>query len=329
MIVAGVPTNCSIPCNVCGSTDVEAIRSKDRHGQPLRSVICRRCGLVWTDPRLTPDEVRDFYTRQYRLEYKGAYEPRPRHRYRNARTARTRLERLAGVVRPGACVLDVGAGSGEVVYLLRAMGCDASGVEPNEAYARYASETLGLPVTCGFYQDARVEPGSLDAVTMFHTVEHLENPVEVMAKAAEWLKPGGALVVEVPNVEAVCQQPHQQFHRGHLYHFNIPTLGAVFRRTGFEVVGTYTSPDGGNIAVTGRRLSGAPVGRPSDFQDQQNYERVARVLRGHTALQHALSVYPWIRPLKKLVARVDEWRHVMRHSSTRAMLDEVVADVRR
>lgn len=322
-------TTCSIPCNVCGSSDAEVIRSKDRHGQPLRSVICRRCGLVWTDPRLTPDEVRDFYTRQYRLEYKGAYEPRPRHRYRNAKVARARLERLAGVIAPGARVLDVGAGSGEVVYLLRAMGCDAAGVEPNEAYARYASETLGLPVTCGFYQDAHVEPGSLDVVTMFHTVEHLENPAEVMAKAAEWLKPGGALVVEIPNVEAVCQQPHQQFHRGHLYHFNIPTLAAVFRRTGFEVVGTYTSPDGGNIAVTGRRRPGGAVGQPSDYQDPANYERVARILRGHTALHHALSVYPWIRPIKKLAARVDEWLHVSGQTSTRAMLDAIVAEARR
>jgi len=314
---------------VCGSSDAEEIRSKDRHGQRLRSVICRRCGLVWTDPRLTPDEVRDFYSRQYRMEYKGAFEPRPRHRYRNAKTARDRLLRLSGVIAPGARVLDVGAGSGEVVYLLRAVGCDASGIEPNEAYARYASETLGLPVACGFYQDARVEPGSLDLVTMFHTVEHLENPFEVMAKAAEWLKPGGSLVVEVPNVEAVCQQPHQQFHRGHLYHFNLATLAAVFRRAGFEVTGTYTSPDGGNIAVTGRRLASSPLVPPGSCEDPANFARVAGILRGHTALHHALSVYPWIRPLKKLAARVDEWRHVSRHTSTRAMLDEVVAEARR
>lgn len=320
---------CSIPCNVCGGSDVEQVRSKDRHGQPLRSVICRRCGLVWTDPRLTPDEVRDFYTNQYRLEYKGAYEPRPRQRFRNAKTARDRLRRLADVIRPSAKVLDVGAGSGEVVYLLRAMGCEATGIEPNAPYAKYAAETLGLPVTCGFYQDAQVPAGSLDLVTMFHTVEHLENPYEVMSTAAVWLKPGGVLVVEVPNVEAVCQQPHQQFHRGHLYHFNLATLSSVFRRAGFDVVGTYTSPDGGNIAVTGRRLAHPPHVMPADYADSANYTRVASILRGHTALRHAFSPYPWIRPLKKLIARFDEFRQVSRHTSTPAMLESVVAEVRR
>ncbi len=291
-------------------------------------MICRRCGLVWTDPRLTPEEVRTFYAREYRLEYKGAYEPRPRQRYRNAKVALHRLRRNAAVLRPGARVLDVGAGSGEVVYLLRAIGCEASGVEPNEAYARYALEALGAPVTCGFYQDAAVAPASLDVVTMFHTVEHLENPAEVMAKAAEWLKPGGGLIVEIPNVEAVCQQPHQQFHRGHLYHFNLAALSAMLRRVGFEVVATYTSPDGGNIAATGRRIPGVPVRPPTGFEDPANYERVAGILRQHTPLRHALSVHPWIRPIKKLGARLDESVHVSRQRSTRETLDAMAEQLR-
>lgn len=319
---------CSIPCNLCGSIDVEEIRSKDRHGQPLRSVICRRCGLVWTDPRLAPEEVRAFYAREYRLEYKGAYEPRPRQRFRNAKVALSRLRRNAAVLRPGARVFDVGAGSGEVVYLLRAIGCDGSGVEPNEAYARYAAQSLGAPVTCGFYQDAAIAPASLDVVTMFHTVEHLENPAEVMGKAAAWLKPGGALIVEIPNVEAVCQQPHQQFHRGHLYHFNLASLSTMLRRVGFEVVAIYTSPDGGNIAATGRRIPGAPVRPPTGFEDPANYERVARILRRHTALRHAFSVSPWVRPIKKLVARLDEHIHVSRQGTPREMLDKFAAEAR-
>ena len=225
-------------------------------------------------------------------------------------------------------MLDVGAGSGEVVYLLRAIGCDASGVEPNEAYARYAAESLGAPVRCGFYQDAAVAPASLDVVTMFHTVEHLENPAEVMAKAAEWLKPGGSLVVEIPNAEAECQQPHQQFHRGHLYHFNMAALSAMLRRVGFEVVATYTSPDGGNISAIGRRIPGAPVRPPTGFEDPANYERVARILRRHTSLRHALSLSPWVRPIKKVVARIDEYIHVSRQRSTRETLDAMAERLR-
>lgn len=300
----------SIPCNVCGAFDAEQIRSKDRDGRPLFSVICRRCGLVWTDPRPEPDDVRDFYATRYRIEYKGTYAPSRRHLYRSTKTARERLQRLAGTLRPGARVFDIGAGSGEVVHLLRTMGCEARGIEPNQGYARYASETRGLPIECGFYQDARIQPASLDVVTMYHAAEHFENPFEAIAKAAEWLVPGGVLVVEVPNVEAVCQQPHQQFHRGHLYHFNLFTLSALFRRAGFEVVETYTSPDGGNIAVTGRRLRGTSDVTAAACENPGNYTRVAAILRGHTALRHAFSIHPWVRPIRKLAARLDEWRHM-------------------
>lgn len=317
---------CSIPCNLCGATDVELVRSKDRHGQPLRSVICRCCGLVWTDPRPTPAEIREFYAKEYRLDYKGIYQPTLMHVYRSGKVALDRIGRLRPLLTPGLRLLDVGAGSGEVVYMLRAMGCDASGLEPNEGYARYASAVLGAPVTHGFYQDAAVASGSLDAVTMFHTVEHLDSPFDVMRRAREWLASGGFLFVEVPNVEAVCQQPHQQFHRGHLYHFNLATLEAMGRRAGYAVAGGSTSPDGGNISVVFRKVDGPPavsVGIPG------NFDRVRSVLRRHTAVRHLLTRYPYVRPVVKLAARLDERRRAGAQRPARAILDDLITDARR
>src|SRR2546430_11065939 len=72
---------CSVPCNLCGSTDAEQVRSKDRHGEHLRSVICRPCGFVWTDPRTTPEQVRGFYGHEYRLNYKQTYQPKANRTY--------------------------------------------------------------------------------------------------------------------------------------------------------------------------------------------------------------------------------------------------------
>ena len=81
--------------------------------------------------------------------------------------------------------------------------------EPNDGYARFASEVLGLPVTHGFYQNVRIKPESQqDIVTAFHVVEHLESPYDALMQVRGWLQPSGQLMVEVPNVEAVCQWPH-------------------------------------------------------------------------------------------------------------------------
>jgi len=316
----------SIPCNLCGSSDAEPIRSKDRHGDYLRSVICRRCGLVWTDPRPTPEQVREFYAHGYRLDYKGTYQPKAKHIYRSGKVAVDRFRRLQPVLEPGFRVLDVGAGSGEVVYVLRAMGYEACGFEPNEGYAQYAAEVLGLPVRQGFWQDLVVAPGSQDMVTIFHTVEHLESPYDVMRHVRQWLRPQGLLSVEVPNVEAVCQQPHTQFHRGHLYHFNLATMEAMHRRAGYTVVSSSSSSDGGNITVVSRKSDATPSG-PTEVPG--NYERVASILRRHTAFRHLFSPYPFIRPFSKLAARWEEQRGVRSHRLAKEVLDALISDALR
>jgi SAM-dependent methyltransferase len=308
-------------CLLCDGVEIEPVRFKDRHGGPLRSVICRRCGLVWTDPQPTPAELRDFYAREYRLDYKGIYQPTPQHSYRSGKVALERFGRLRPYIAPGARVLDVGAGSGEVVYVLRAMGYDASGLEPNEGYARYGVQTLGLPIATGFYQDAEVAPAAMDAVTMFHTLEHLDDPLAVLRRVAGWLAPGGVLLVEVPNVEAVCQQPHQQFHRGHLFHFNLATLECLGRRAGLAVVHGASSADGGNIWVVFRETDEPPL---ASGAIPGNFARVRAVLRRHTALRHFFSRYPYVRPVAKLAARLEERMHASKRPGARAMLDALI-----
>ena len=313
-----------IPCNLCGTSDAEPIRSKDRDGGLLRSVICRRCGLVWTDPRPTPEEMRTFYARDYRLDYKRTYQPKPRHIYRAGKVAVYRFLDLRPLLRPGFRVFDIGAGGGEVVYVLRAMGYAAAGIEPNEGYARYAAERLGVPVTQGFWQDAAVEPASQDLVTIFHALEHLESPLDLMRRAHQWLAPQGLLLVEVPNVEAVYNQPHSQFHRGHLYHFNLAVLQKMGARAGYAPVSDFTSSDGGIVRVVLQKTDAMP---PVSGEIPGNYERVASILRRHTTVSHLFSRYPYVRPLQKLRARIDEQRIARLHRPPREVLDGLIKTI--
>lgn len=315
----------TIPCNLCGSLDAEPVRNRDRHGASLRSVICRSCGLVWTDPRPTTDEVREFYMRDYRVEYKRTHQPKLKHTLRAGKAALERLARLRPVLEPGATLFDVGAGGGEVVYVARAMEYQASGIEPNRGYAKYAAEVLHVPVVQGVYQDAPVPPASLGVVTMFHTAEHLEDPDGAMRAARQWLVPGGILAIEVPNVEAICHQPHQQFHRGHLYHFNLPTLEQMGRCAGYAVHSSGTTTDGGNIWVT---LMKVDLFDSPSAALPGNYHRVRTILDRHTGLRHGLSTYPYVRPLKKLATRVSEWRAVRSSSGPARLLDTLIGEHR-
>jgi SAM-dependent methyltransferase len=48
-----------------------------------------------------------------------------------------------------------------------------------------------------------IEPNSIDLITMFHVIEHVEDPISVIRRLSGWLAPGGVLALETPNVESL------------------------------------------------------------------------------------------------------------------------------
>jgi 2-polyprenyl-3-methyl-5-hydroxy-6-metoxy-1,4-benzoquinol methylase len=312
----------SIPCDLCGSTDEEELCLTDRDGNHLRTMICRSCGLVYSYPRPGSKQVRDYYEHSYRMDYKATFQPKPKHVYRAGKVALARFHRLAPILKRGSRVLDFGAGSGEVVFVLRAMGYDASGFEPNGGYAQFASEVLGLPVAHNFYQEARIEPESQDFITAFHVLEHLESPYDALGYMNQCLRPGGQVMVDVPNVEAICQWPRSRFHRAHLFNFSPATLNMLGRKLGYKVVSSSVSADGGNITVVFQKGGTAS---PVSGEIPGNYERVSSLVRGHTAWRHVLSRHPYTRPFHKIAARLEELRAVRNTLSPREILDGLIA----
>jgi 2-polyprenyl-3-methyl-5-hydroxy-6-metoxy-1,4-benzoquinol methylase len=301
---------------------VDELCLTDRDGGYLRTVICRRCGLVYVDPRPNSNQIRDYYEQRYRLDYQASYQPKRKHVYRAGKAAVDRFHRLVTILIPRCRVLDAGAGSGEVVYVLRAMGYDASGFEPNEGYARFAAEVLGLPVTQSFYQEAPIEPESQDVVTMFHVLEHLESPYDALRHARQWLRPNGRLLVEAPNVEALCQWPRSRFHRAHLHNFSPATLEMVGRRAGYSVVSTSVSSDGGNITVAFQR---GATPSPASGEMPGHYERVSSIVRRHTSFRHLFSPFPYARPFRQVATWLEERREVGQNRSPREILDGLIS----
>lgn len=309
-------------CDLCGADDSEVLCERDRDGKPLRTVICRECGLVYSDPRPSEEEVREYYEHEYRLDYKAAWQPSARRLYRAGRVALERVRALRELLAPGLRVLDFGAGGGEVVFMLRKAGCEAEGFEPNAGYARFAAEALGLPVRHCFWQEAEIAAGSFDLVTAFHVVEHLESPCAAMSRVREWLRPGGRFVVEVPNVEAVCHWPQHRFHRAHFYNFNLPALEMAGRRAGFEAVRSAVSRDGGNIMAVFERREERSAG---PWVIPGNSERIRNVLRRHTPVRHFLSGRPLARLARKAAERLEELLAVRRGVPSQEVLGSLAA----
>ncbi len=311
-----------LPCNLCGSHEVEEVGSKDRDGRPLRTVLCQECGLVFTDPRPTPEETRQFYAKDYRVAYKATYTPKPKHALRETHRALERVRHLHGVAKSGDRLLDVGCGGGFFVYALRSAGIDAQGVEPNHGFAGYAQSELQVPVQNLFLQDVDFPSGSFDVVTLNHVLEHVEDPVGTLTRLSGWLKPEGYLVVEVPNVESRHHAPGNRWHIGHLYNFNPCTLAGIGSKAGLNVYRSTVIPGPDHCHVIFQK----PIVAPPHVlvKPHENYERVRKILKQHTPLSHYASPSVYLKLVNKQLAYLNEWQQTRNITSGRQIVDQVI-----
>lgn len=315
------------PCNLCGGRNEVVVGTRDRDGHPLRTVLCRTCGLVWTNPRPSAADMNAYYETTYRADYKGQAAPPLRKIVRGflgAADRRTMLRALLGAPDKGAPdkssrraplpgvpprMLDVGCGAGELVYLMRRDGVDASGLEPGVEFAEFARTVLRVPIQTAAVDAATVSDASLDLVTMFHALEHVPDPRSTLHTARGWLKRGGRLVVEVPNIAALVQAPSHQYHYAHLHHFTGSTLGALGQAAGLRLVDTRFTEDRGNVICVLERADDEP--RPPVGLEMEAAHTLA-ALSSHTRVGHYLSPVPFARAIGRLRRRLAENRLLRR-----------------
>jgi SAM-dependent methyltransferase len=141
--------------------------------------------------------------------------------------------------RPGK-VLDIGCGRGLLLNKLRQRGWDPIGTELSEDAAAYARDQLGLPVYTQPLEEITFPSNEFDLVILWHVLEHVPSPRDVIHEVARILKPGGTLLVAVPNFgswEARWSR-NRWFHLDvprHLTHFTPKTLGHLLEDAGIPI----------------------------------------------------------------------------------------------
>ena len=201
---------------------------------------CDDCGLVYTDPVPTSEELTQYYTHLSRDEGEAHGHMRP---YADTeqllpiirRSVARYLEIIEGIVGRGGArrFLDVGAGVGMYTKAAESLGVDAYYVEIDEQALIFARDRLELPhVLRADIQELSEHPdGPFDVVLSRHTIEHLLDPARFVANMARLVAPGKVLVLETPNAANVEQWAHPRmfgFHWTELAREN-PDLSAPRR----------------------------------------------------------------------------------------------------
>ncbi|MGF1468086.1 MAG: class I SAM-dependent methyltransferase [Sandaracinaceae bacterium] len=293
-----------VACPLCGrgAEDAHVVGTRARFDLPVRNVACACCGLVYVTPRPTARALEAYYRTQYRAHYHGVKIPAPDGRalgpgdegfeeaWRSRHRAQARGALALGRPPAGGRVLEVGCGDGTTLGFMEELGgVQVFGVEPDVRQAARADER-GVPCFAGSMEEYEPPGEGFDQVQMFHVLEHLQDPLGAVGRLASWLRPGGRLVIEVPNVT----QPYglleaNFFQNAHLVSLSPSTLAALLRRAGLVVTRLV---DAGSVYAVGHLDPAVPRAElPLSFDrsmldaPEQDGAWVAERLRSYAELE--------------------------------------------
>lgn len=146
-------------------------------------------------------------------------------------------------------IIDLGCGRGEWLEILREQGLEGIGVDTNNAQAE-AARALGLHVEIddAIAYLSRQSERSIDFISAFHLIEHLEFPVLVhlLKECLRVLKPEGRLLLETPNPQSLIVGAYKfWFDPTHVRPYPPELIGQVLESLGYRQIDVLPlHPDG-------------------------------------------------------------------------------------
>jgi 2-polyprenyl-3-methyl-5-hydroxy-6-metoxy-1,4-benzoquinol methylase len=183
-------------CRICKSTEMTPILSglQTRLGEVYSLMQCKTCSFISTHPLPGPNVLKQYYDQDY-WQNSGGKTGGLLDLFYKLRMHGI-IKALKKMVPPGGRVLDWGAGDGSLLRLLNAEGFAGHGIDI------YSAESPNRKLINSSIQDAPFQSEFFEAITCFHVLEHIDEPVSSIKKATQLLKPGGILVLEVPNISS-------------------------------------------------------------------------------------------------------------------------------
>jgi 2-polyprenyl-3-methyl-5-hydroxy-6-metoxy-1,4-benzoquinol methylase len=165
---------------------------------------CTVCRCLFLNPMPGDEEIAGFYPAQYWWNRSGpGVLKKLEATYRRVALHGhvSFISRAAGA-RAHVDLLDVGCGSASLLGILKRRGFDVTGVDFSSEAAQVAKSENDVHVVVGSLEEAAFPARSFDVVTLFHVMEHVTNPRDVLREVERILKPGGSVVVQVPNIDS-------------------------------------------------------------------------------------------------------------------------------
>lgn len=233
-------------CPHCGSPLATIIFNNTDYisGETFSIAKCSQCGVGWTVLPETFSNLSKYYGQSY-YGKKGSRFLAPM----EALVRFFRMQRVNQMTRefsaPGAA-LDIGCGRALTLALLKQKGWQCAGTEFEPELAQAAMDAYNIPVRAQpTLAECKFDEASFDLISMYHVLEHVQNPFQTLGEIRRILKPNGRFFVEVPNLDSLQAQTGQGkwFHLDsprHLWHFGSASLAQLLTENGFEIISSST-----------------------------------------------------------------------------------------
>jgi SAM-dependent methyltransferase len=232
----------NVICPVCTASRISLLfESSDRNRRTTKKKFavysCNVCHTGITAPQLSGEELSSAYPKiYYNLD---AF------RDLDIKTSRfysfqyEKIEKIKKVAE-GGTLLDVGCGVGSFVLISKEYGYEAEGIEMSHEAVEFGRSNFHVLLNEGDILSYPLKDNNYDIVTMWHVLEHLPNPNDVLRKIHPKLKSNGILAIAVPNFSSIQAKIFRSrwYHLDvprHLFHYSLQGLVELLSKTGFTV----------------------------------------------------------------------------------------------
>ncbi len=230
-------------CFLCGSNKYEIVSNKLRYDKPGTVVACNECGLARLLGALHyANKLNDYYADQYAKEYHPGVKNELDSLFDSFLPVQgERIRRIRPYLKADHRVLEIGSSTGYFLASVKPFVSEVQGLELNRGEANYATQIKNVPTIDVPLENCSLPVNNYDHICLFQVLEHVSDPIEFLRMLQRYLRPGGKIHIEVPNLNDplvsfydVEEYRNFYYQEPHLYYFTADTLKKVCYAVGFR-----------------------------------------------------------------------------------------------
>lgn len=189
--------------------------------------------LVYTHPQPKENALPKYYESEDYISHtdgKRSLFEKAYHFVKNI-ALKNKLNLINNIQKSKGSLLDIGAGTGEFLFVAKENGWNCVGVEPSEK-----AKAIALKKGVSFSETTNLlEDHSFDVITMWHVLEHVPNIEDQIRELKRLLKPNGTILIAVPNFNSYDAKQYGVFWAAydvprHLWHFSKTAIKLLFQK---------------------------------------------------------------------------------------------------